>query len=194
MYLNKKSNTKIYPNNHLLHQPTTPTNLFDTPLPLVRSQKQMAPGGSSSADAFSFSTRVDKKTRINVKLDSICKLIGQVNYRIWSTSMNIILKGIKTYEVVVDGVVPAEGADATEVNAYGHLWHTTSTIFIKVVSHDILEKIVEWEKPNLMWTRLRTEYYRDLAYALVSQIMKLVSLSTEYSSNNLSEFISKFVS
>jgi len=35
--------------------------------------------------------------------------------------MNIILKGIKTYEVVVDGVVPAEGADATEVNAYGHL-------------------------------------------------------------------------
>jgi len=108
--------------------------------------------------------------------------------------MTIILKGIKVYEVVVEGVVPAEGADATEVDAYDHLCHNASTIFIQVVSQDILEKIVEVEKPNLMWTWLRTEYYRDSAYALVSQIMNLVSLPTQYSGNNLSEFISKFES
>jgi len=63
--------------------------------------------------------------------------------------MTIILKGIKAYEVVVDGVVPAEGADATEVDAYDHLCRTASTIFIQVVSQDILEKIVDLEKPNL---------------------------------------------
>ena len=154
----------------------------------------MAPGESSSINAFSFSTRVDKKTPVNVTLESIGKLTVQENYRIWSASMTIIMKGIKPYEVVVDGVVPAEGADATEVDAYHHLCHTASTIFIQVVSQDILEKIVELEEPNLMWTWLRTEYYRDLAYAPVSQIMNLVSLPTQYSGNNLSEFISIFES
>ena len=173
--------------------PTTPINPFED-TPPSKGKKKMAPGGSSSTDAFSFSTRVDEKTPVNVKLDSIGKLTGQENYRIWSASMTIILKGIKAYEVVVDGVVPAEGADATEVDAYDHLCHTASTIFIQVVSQDILEKIVELEKPNLMWTWLRTEYYRDSAYALVSQIMNLVSLPTQYSGNNLSEFISKFES
>jgi len=170
----------------------TPKDLFNIPIPLDKEKEKMAPGGSSSADAFSFSIRVDKKTPVNVKLDSIGKLTGQENYRIWSASMTIILKGIKAYEVVVDGIVPTEGAGATEVDAYDHLCHTASTKCIQVVSQDILEKIVELEKPNLMWTWLCTEYYRDSAYALVSQIMNLVSLPTQYSGNNLSEFISKF--
>jgi len=106
--------------------------------------------------------------------------------------MTTILKWIKGYEVVVDGVVPAEGADAIEVDAYDHLSHTMSTLFIQVVSQDILEKIVELEKANLMWTWLRTEYYRDSVYALDSQIMNLVSLPTQYSGNNLVEFVYKF--
>jgi len=65
------------------------------------------------------------------------------------------------HKVMVDGVVPAEGADTITVDAYDHLCHPTSIIFILVVSQDILEKIVKLEKPNLMWTWLRTEYYRD---------------------------------
>jgi hypothetical protein len=121
--------------------PTTPINPFETPLPLDELKKKMALGGSSSTDVFSISTRVDKKTPVIVKLDSIGKLTGQENYWIWSASMTIILKGIKAYQVVVDGVVPAEGADATEVDAYDHLCHTTLTIFIQVVSQDIWEKI-----------------------------------------------------
>jgi hypothetical protein len=173
--------------------PTTPTNP-NFPSPPDKGKKRKASGSSSSTNAFSFSTRVDKKTPVNVKLDSIGKLTGQENYRIWSASMTIILKGINAYAVVVDGVVPAEGADATEVDSYNHLCHTTSTIFIQVVSQDILEKIVELEKPNLIWTWLRTEYYRDSAYAVVSQIMNLVSLPTQYSGNNLSECIFKFES
>jgi hypothetical protein len=174
--------------------PTTPTNPFIPPLLFDKGKKKMAPGGFSSTDAFSFSTRVDNKSPVNVKLDSIRKLTGHENYRIWSASMTIILKGIKAYKVVVDGVVPAEGADVTEVDAYDYLCHIASTIFIQVVSQDILEKIVELEKPNLMWTWLCTEYYRDSAYTLVSQLMNLVSLPTQDSGNNLSEFISKFES
>jgi len=101
--------------------------------------------------------------------------------------MTIILKGIKAYEIVVDGVTPAEDADAIEMDAYDHLCHTASTIFIQVVSHDILEMIVELKKPHLMWIWLRTKYYSDSAYALVSQIMNLVSLPTQYSSSRLSD-------
>ena len=36
--------------------PTTPTNPFKTPPPFDRGNKAMAPGGSLSTDAFSFST------------------------------------------------------------------------------------------------------------------------------------------
>jgi hypothetical protein len=102
----------------------------------------MGPEGSSSCSPFSFYTRVDKKTPVNVKLDSIGKLMGQENFRIWSPSMTIILKGIKAYKVVVDGVVPEEGASVIEVDWYDHLCHTASTICIQVASQDILGKIV----------------------------------------------------
>jgi len=108
--------------------------------------------------------------------------------------MNLVLKGIKAYEVVVDGVSPADDADQTDMNAYEHLKHTSSTIFIQVVSEDVLEKIVELEDPRLMWTWLGTKYYRDSAFPLVSQIMNLVSLPTQYSGTDLPGFISKFES
>jgi len=143
---------------------------------------------------FSFSACVEKKTPVNIKLDSIGKHTGYDNYRIWSTSMTIVLKGIKAYEVVVDCVSAADDADQTEIDALEHLKHTTSTIFIQVVSQDILEKIVKLEDPNLIWTWLRTEYYRDSAFAVVSQILNLVSLPTQYSGTDLPGFISKFES
>jgi len=157
----------------------------------VMAQGDSSPGKNPE---FSFSTRVDEKTPVNVKLDSIGKLTGQDNYLIWSAWMNIVLMGIKASKVVVDGVSPADDADQTEINLYEHRIHTASTIFIQVVSQDILEKIVELEDPHLMWTWLHTEYYRDSAFALVSQIMYLVSLPTQYSGTDLPGFISKFES
>jgi len=45
-----------------------------------------------------------------------------------------------------------------------------------------------------MWTWLHTEYYRDPAFTLVSQMMNLVSLPTQYSGTDLPGFISKFES
>jgi len=142
-----------------VNEPST-TPLGSLP-PSPRPKTPMAPGDSSSSGKnpmLSFSAHIDKKTPVNVKLDSIGKLTGQDNYRIWSALMNIVLKGIKAYEVVVDGVSPADDADQTEIDAFEHLKHTASTIFIQVVSQDILEKIVELEDPHLMWTWLCTEY------------------------------------
>ena len=52
--------------------------------------------------------------------------------------MMIILKGIEAYKEVVNGLSPAIDADSTEVDAYHHLCHTASTIFIQVVLPDIL--------------------------------------------------------
>jgi hypothetical protein len=106
--------------------------------------------------------------------------------------MVFFLKGIKAYEIQVDVVSPAENADSTEVDAYDHLCYTASTIFIQVVLQDILEKIVQLDKPHLMWIWLPTEYYRDLVYALDSLMKNLVSLAAQYSGNNLSDFIYKF--
>jgi len=164
-------------------------------LPPSRLKTPMAPEASSSKNPmFSFSARVDKKTPVNVKLDSIGKLSGQDNYPFWSALMTIILKGIKAYQVMVHGVTPDEGADVTEIDAFEHLKHTALTIFIQVVSQEILEKIVQLEDPHLMWTWVRTEYYRDSAFALVSQIMNLVSLPTQYSGTDLPGFIFKFES
>jgi len=171
-----------------------------TPLPsLLSSPRPETPDtapetSSGESRMFSFSARVDKKSPVTVKLDSIGKHTGQENYRIWSALMTIVLKGIKAYEVVVDGVTPADDANQIEIDAYDHLLHTASTIFIQVVSQDMLEKIVELENPHLMWTWLRTEYYRDSAFALVSQIVNQVSLPTQYSGTGLPGFISKFES
>ena len=156
----------------------------------------LAPGDSASSlgknPEFSFSASVDKKTPENDKLDSISKPTGQDNYRIWSALMNIVLNGIKAYEVVVDGVSPADDAEQTEIDAFEHLKHTVSTLFIQVVSKYIMENIVHVEDPHLMWTWLRTEYYRASAFALASQIMNLVSPPTQYSDTDLRGFISKF--
>ena len=99
--------------------------------------------------------------------------------------MKIVLKSINAYEVVVDGVSPASDAEQTEMDALEHLKHTASTIFVLVVSQDILETIVELENTYLMRTWCRTEYYRDSAFALVSEIMNPVSLPTQYSGTDL---------
>jgi hypothetical protein len=56
--------------------PTTLINPFETPLPFNQGKKGMDPGGSSSVDVFSFSTPVDKKTPVNVKLNSIGQTYG----------------------------------------------------------------------------------------------------------------------
>jgi len=106
----------------------------------------MAPGESSSSEknlASYCSTHVEVKTPVHVKLDSIAKHTGHDNNRIWSASMNIVLKGIKAYEVVVDGVSPADDTEQTETDAFEHLQHTTSTISMQVVSEHILEKILQ---------------------------------------------------
>jgi len=187
------SNPVEYPE---VFEPTT-TPLSSLPSsPRSTTPVRMAPEASSSGKnpMFSFSARVNKKTPVIVTLNSNRKRTGPENYRIWSASMNIVLKGIKAYEVVVDGVSPAKDADQTERDAFEHHKHTASTIFIQVVLQDILEKFVKLEDPHLMWTWLRTKYYRDSAFALVSQIMNLVSLPTQYSGTDLPGFISKLES
>ena len=163
-------------------QPSSPR-----PTTLVK----MAPGSSSRHPMFSVLVRVDNQTPVNVKVDSIGKLTGQHDYQIWSASMNIVLKRIKPYEVVVDGVSPADDADQTENDAFEDLKHSASTIFIQVVTQDILETIVELENPHLMWTWLFTEYYRASAFAHVSQIINLVSVPSLYSGTDLQGLISK---
>jgi hypothetical protein len=51
--------------------------------------------------------------------------------------------------------------------------------------------IVKLENPNIIWTWLGTEYYRDSDYPIVSQILNTVSVPSKCYGNNVSEFISK---
>jgi len=161
-----------------------------TPSPQKGKGKPILGGSSSKNPEFSFSTRANMETPVNVKFDCSGKHSGQDNYRIWSASLAIIPKDILAYEVVVDGLSPAENADHTEVDAYINLCYSGSIIIIQVVSYVILEKIVQLGNPHLMWTWLRTKYYSDSAFALVPQIMNIVSRPTQYSVNNLSGVIS----
>jgi hypothetical protein len=76
--------------------------------------------------ASSSSAEVDKKAKENLMLNTIGNLTSQDKYLKWSTSMMIILKGIKAFEIMVHGVCPAEEADTTEVDACDHIGHTAS--------------------------------------------------------------------
>jgi len=81
----------------------------------------MAPGDSSSSGKnhmFSSLAPFNKKSARIVKLDRIGKPSGPDNDGIWSASINIVLKGINAYELVVDGVSPADDGDQTEIDAF----------------------------------------------------------------------------
>lgn len=90
---------------------------------------------------ISVSTCIEWKTPVNAKLDSIAILTGQDNIRIWNFLISLVFWGIEVYEVVVDGVSPADGADQTETDAFMHFKHTALTIFLQLVSLDILKNI-----------------------------------------------------
>ena len=135
----------------------------------------MATLGSST-----FRSRIKEDKPVTIKLDNIKQLTGQENYISWESTMRLVWKGVKTYEIVVEGLQPSDDAEEDEVTAYTALCYQASAIYIQVVSTEILEKLVEFDHPHEMWKYLRTEYYRDTAFALVSQITNLASLSTTY--------------
>jgi len=56
----------------------------------------------------------------------------------------------------------------------------------------MFNKIVEFEKPDVIWTWLHIEYYIDLAFALISPILDLLALPTQFSDNNLLHCILTF--
>lgn len=100
---------------------------------------------------------------------------------------------MNVYEIVVDGATPAEDAEQVEIGVYENLCNQAAAVYVQVVSPEILEKIVEIGHPHEMWIYLRGEYYRDTAFALVSQVSSLASLSVTYpSSSSIGTFISQF--
>jgi hypothetical protein len=86
----------------------------------------MSPSGEPSGAAgkqpeFSFSSKVkadsiDKPA--SVKLDNIKVLERQFNYNVWAATMVIIIKRMKGYEIVVEGLEPSGDADTDEVAAF----------------------------------------------------------------------------
>ena len=133
-------------------------------------------------------------TRRTIKLDKLEPLTGQDNYMIWSATMKHVFKSLKIAKIVIDGAVPKSDVTQEERAAYDELCDEANTILIQVVSPEILKMIVTMDKPAQMWTYLRDQYYRDTAYALVSQIMNLVSLPNLFNSQptSISDFITKF--
>ena len=61
----------------------------------------MATLGSST-----FRSRIKEDKPVTIKLDNIKQLTGQENYIIWESTMRLVWKGMKTYEIVVEGRVP----------------------------------------------------------------------------------------
>src|SRR5690606_26328249 len=134
--------------------------------------------------------------RRTIKLDKLEPLTGQENYTIWAATMKHIFKSLKIASIVIDGATPSAKATSSEKAAFEELCEEANTIIIQVVSTDILKMIVTMDSPHQMWQYLREQFYRDTAYALVSQIMNLVSLPFSFSpqASTIGEFIAKFES
>ena len=148
---------------------------------------------TSTKKSINFKNRKPSDKAPTLKLDNVTILTGQENYNIWAATMKHLLKTIKCAEIVINGIEPEEDASDEEQDAYESLCDHANTLFIQTVSKEILEKIVELEHPHEMWMYLRTQYYRDTAYALVSQIMNLVALPSTYdSSQPISSFVQRF--
>jgi len=129
---------------------------------IPKERSAMATLGSST-----FRSRIKEDKPVTIKLDNIKQLTGQENYIIWESTMRLVWKGMKTHETVAEGLQPSDDAKEDEVTAYTALCYQPSAIYIQVVSTEILEKLVEFDHPHEMWKYLRTEYYRDTAFALV---------------------------
>ncbi|KAI1005555.1 hypothetical protein K3495_g2660 [Podosphaera aphanis] len=65
-----------------------------------------------------FLSRLNDPTTRSVKLSSITKLARQENYNTWASTMAIIWRSLKVYELVVEGKRPEKGCSHEEMNAF----------------------------------------------------------------------------
>ena len=124
--------------------PKLPTTSDDLEIPT-----KLATMATIESSTFRSRIKEDKPRAITIKLDNIKQLTGQENYIIWESTMRLVWKGMKTYEIVVEGQQPSDDAELDEVTAHTTLCHQASAIYIQVVSTEILEKLVEFDHPHL---------------------------------------------
>lgn len=147
----------------------------------------------AAMNSSTFQSRAKDEKPMSVRLDNVRVLHGQEDYHIWAATMNLVWRSMKVYDLVVLGAKPADDATTEEIEAWQTLSHQAAAVYIQVVSPEILEKIVELDNPHDMWIHLKSEFYRDTAFALVSQVASLASLSVAYDKEvPIASFVSKF--
>ncbi|KAI5299310.1 hypothetical protein KEM55_002322 [Ascosphaera atra] len=77
-----------------------------------------------------FKSKIKEDKPVTIKVDNIKVLTGQENYNIWASTVKLVWKGMKVYEIVVDGAAPAEDAEEEEVKAYEALCHQAAAAYI----------------------------------------------------------------
>ncbi|KAI0991954.1 hypothetical protein K3495_g16232, partial [Podosphaera aphanis] len=148
----------------------------------------------ASNNMFFLSIINDVTTR-NVKISNITKLAGQVNYNTWVSTMIIVWRALNVYELVVEGRKPQINDSAEEIKAFESLKNHALTVYLEVVSQDLLDRIIQLEDPHQMWTYLKQQYRRDTSFALVSQMRMLINLVNAYdASSSISDYILAFES
>ena len=141
---------------------------------------------------FKASLAATKDSGTSVKTDTIPKLKGQDDYRVWSAHMKILLKTLGAWEIVELGAKPATTASDQKAS-YETLYNKSAALLVGVVSDELRAQIVVLEDPHLMWTHLREQYHRDNAYSFVSQLRAFTALSNSYNpSVSMSDFIATF--
>lgn len=148
----------------------------------------------ASSSSFFLQQINDDTTRM-VKLSDITKLSGQDNYNVWASTMTIIWRALKVYDLVVEGKKPEKNSSAEELKAFESLKNYALTVYLQVVSPKLIEQIIELQDPHEMWIYLKQQFYRDTAFALVSQMRKLINLINAYDpSTPISDYIQHFES
>ena len=132
-----------------------------------------APSSSrmSTSSVWKKSTiKTDSSVLKTLRVDNIQPLEGTQNYTDWVSSMNLIWRAMKCYEIVVKGAKPPPEVSPEDQEVYDSLCDYAAATFINVVSPTILVRISDLEHPHKMWTFLRQEYFRDSSTALIGAL------------------------
>ena len=105
----------------------------------------------------------------------LCVLEGSENYTQWNHRVSTLLISLKLAVIVIDGAIPLPEATIKELEAFSLMQQDGITILNYTVKDRKLDAITI-ENPYLLWTYLKSKFFRDSPYNFVVQEYNLHSL------------------
>ncbi|KAI0996810.1 hypothetical protein K3495_g11372 [Podosphaera aphanis] len=152
------------------------------------------PSEANASESFLVS-RNKARSSLSMSFSNVTQLTGRDTYDTWAAIMDAIWYSQQLGEMVIEGKKPEKDDSPEEREAYMLLSKYAITVFVQVVSPQVLTTVIQLRDPHLMWTHLQTQFHRNTAYSLVFQLGTFSMLPQRYDpSLPLSNFIENFES